>query len=73
MLFAPKIRLLTSAATLLEHTRCFANFGSVAIQIGRIGALAPDRRTDLARLGVRAMIGGLLACYLTVTVVGILI
>jgi len=51
----------------------FANFGSVAIQIGGIGALAPDRRSDLARLGIRAMIGGLLACYLTATVVGILI
>ena len=51
----------------------FANFGSVAIQIGGIGALAPDRRGDLARLGIRAMVGGLLACYLTATVVGILI
>ena len=51
----------------------FANFGSVAIQIGGIGALAPDRRADLARLGIRAMIGGLLACYLTATVVGLLI
>ena len=51
----------------------FANFGSVAVQIGGIGALAPDRRPDLARLGIRAMIGGLLACYLTATIVGILI
>ncbi len=51
----------------------FANFGSVAIQIGGIGSLAPNRRSDLARLGIRAMIGGLLACYLTATVVGILI
>jgi CNT family concentrative nucleoside transporter len=51
----------------------FANFGSIAIQIGGIGALAPNRRGDLAALGVRAMIGGLLASYLTATVVGILI
>ena len=51
----------------------FANFSSIAIQIGGIGALAPERRNDLARLGLRAMIGGLLACYLTATVVGILI
>ena len=59
---------------LATYARCgFANFGSVAIQIGGIGALAPDRRSDLARLGIRAMIGGLLACYLTATVVGILI
>jgi len=51
----------------------FANFGSIAIQIGGIGALAPNRRADLARLGVRSMIGGLLACYITASIVGILI
>lgn len=51
----------------------FANFSSIAIQIGGIGALAPSRRNDLARLGLRAMIGGLLACYLTATVAGILL
>jgi CNT family concentrative nucleoside transporter len=50
----------------------FANFSSVAIQIGGIGALVPERRDDIARLGLRAMFGGLLACYLTATVVGIL-
>jgi len=50
----------------------FANFTSIAIQIGGIGALVPERRADLARLGLRAMVGGLLACYLTATVVGIL-
>lgn len=50
----------------------FANFGSIAIQIGGIGGLAPTRRVDLAQLGVRSMIGGLLACYLTATIVGIL-
>ena len=50
----------------------FANFSSIAIQIGGIGALAPTRRADLARLGLRAMFGGLIACYLTATVVGIL-
>ncbi len=51
----------------------FANFASIAIQIGGIGSLAPGRRADLAKLGLRAMIGGLLACYLTATVVGILL
>lgn len=50
----------------------FANFSSIAIQIGGIGALVPERRADLAKLGLRAMIGGLIACYLTATVVGIL-
>jgi CNT family concentrative nucleoside transporter len=51
----------------------FANFGSVAIQIGGIGSLAPSRRVDLARLGLRAMLGGLLACYMTACVVGVLL
>jgi CNT family concentrative nucleoside transporter len=51
----------------------FANFASIAIQIGGIGALAPERRNDLAKLGLRAMIGGLLSCYLTATIAGILI
>jgi len=50
----------------------FANFSSIAIQIGGIGALVPERRADLAKLGLRAMLGGLIACYLTATVVGIL-
>ena len=50
----------------------FANFASVALQIGGIGTLAPGRRADLAKLGLRAMVGGLLACYLTATVAGLL-
>ena len=60
--------------TLATYALCgFANFTSIAIQIGGIGSLAATRRRDLARLGLRAMVGGLLACYLTATVVGILI
>lgn len=51
----------------------FANLASVAIQIGGIGALAPGRRTDLAQLGARAMVGGLLACYLTACMAGLLL
>jgi len=50
----------------------FANFASVAIQIGGISTLVPERRVDLAKLGLRAMVGGLLACYLTATVAGLL-
>ena len=50
----------------------FANFASVAIQIGGISTLVPERRADLAKLGLRAMGGGLLACYLTATVAGLL-
>jgi CNT family concentrative nucleoside transporter len=51
----------------------FANFGSIGIQIGGIGGLAPGRQADLARLGMRAMIGGLLACFMTACVAGMLI
>lgn len=51
----------------------FANFGSIAVQIGGIGALAPERRRDLATYGLRAMIGGIITCYLTATIAGILI
>lgn len=51
----------------------FANFGSIAIQIGGIGGMAPERRSDIARLGFRAMIGGLLASCMTAAVAGILI
>ncbi len=59
--------------TLATYALCgFANFASIAIQIGGIGALAPERRGELAALGLRAMLGGLLACYMTATVVGIL-
>jgi len=51
----------------------FANFGSIAIQLGGIGGLAPSRRHDLARIGLRAMIGGVLAANMTATVAGLLI
>ncbi len=50
----------------------FANFSSIAIQIGGIGALAPERRGELAQLGFKSMIGGLLACYSTAAIVGLL-
>jgi concentrative nucleoside transporter, CNT family len=51
----------------------FANFSSIAIQIGGIGSLAPSRRGDLARLGMRAMIAGTLANFLTATIAGMLL
>ncbi|MCU0612408.1 MAG: NupC/NupG family nucleoside CNT transporter [Candidatus Eisenbacteria bacterium] len=51
----------------------FANFGSIAIQIGGIGGIAPGRRHDLARLGLRAMIGGTLAANMTATIAGMLV
>ena len=51
----------------------FSNFSSIAIQIGGIGGMAPERRKDLARLGLRAMIGGSLACFMTACVAGLLV
>ena len=51
----------------------FANFSSIAIQIGGIGSLAPTRRSDLARLGLRAMLAGTLANFLTATIAGMLL
>ena len=51
----------------------FANFSSVGMQIGGIGTLAPGRRADLARIGLKALICGTLASYLSATIAGILV
>lgn len=51
----------------------FANLSSIGIQIGGIGALAPDRRADLVRLGPRAMLGGAMACWMTGCIAGMLV
>ncbi len=51
----------------------FANFSSIGIQIGGLGSVAPGRRSDLAKIGVRAMFGGALASFMTATVAGILL
>lgn len=59
---------------ILTYALCgFANFSSIGIQVGGIGALAPERRSDIAKLGFRALIGGSLAAFMTATVAGILI
>ena len=50
----------------------FANFSSIAIQLGGIGGLAPNRRSDIARLGLRAVLGGTLATMMTATIAGVL-
>ncbi|MGH7553301.1 MAG: NupC/NupG family nucleoside CNT transporter [Longimicrobiales bacterium] len=51
----------------------FSNFSSIAIQIGGIGGIAPTRRGDLARLGLRAMVAGSLATFMTATIAGMLV
>ena len=61
------------AITIATYSLCgFANFSSISIQIGGIGALAPERRQDLSRLGLRAMLGGALASSMTGAIAGIM-
>jgi CNT family concentrative nucleoside transporter len=60
--------------TIATYALCgFANFSSIGIQIGGIGALAPERRSDLARLGLRALLAGTFANFLTACIAGILL
>lgn len=67
-------QLSVRTSTILTYALCgFSNFGAIAIQIGGIGGLAPERRADLARLGLRAMVGGAIACCITGCVAGILL
>ena len=65
---------LTPKALLIStYALCgFANFSSIAIQIGGIGGLAPNRRSDIARLGLTAVLGGTLATMMTATIAGVL-
>ena len=68
------VQLSQRSINILTYALCgFANFGSIGIQLGGIGGIAPDRRSELARLGLRAMIGGTLAAMMTGCVAGILL
>ena len=68
-----KERISDRSYIIATYALCgFANFGSIAIQIGGIGGLVPSRREDFAKYGLRAMIGGTLAGYMTATIAGIL-
>jgi CNT family concentrative nucleoside transporter len=67
-----ELELTQRSATLAAYALCgFANFASIGIQLGGIGALAPERRRDLASLALRAMFGGALASWTTATVAGV--
>jgi CNT family concentrative nucleoside transporter len=69
-----KATLDPKSFTIATFALCgFANFSSIGIQIGGIGALAPNRRHDLARLGLRAMFAGTLANFMTATIAGLLL
>jgi concentrative nucleoside transporter, CNT family len=71
---AIKSTLDPRSVTIATFALCgFANFSSIGIQIGGIGALAPNRRHDLARLGLRAMFAGTLANFMTATIAGFLL
>ncbi len=61
-------------AIIASYALCgFANFASIGIQIGGLGGIAPERRKDFAKLGLKAMFGGAIASWLTATIAGILI
>jgi concentrative nucleoside transporter, CNT family len=65
--------LSAKSITIASFALCgFANFGSIAIQLGGIGALVPDRKADLARLGFKAMICGTMASYISASLAGII-
>jgi concentrative nucleoside transporter, CNT family len=71
---AKQLALDPRSFTIATYALCgFANFASIAIQVGGIGSLAPERRSEMARFGFRAMLGGLLAAYMTASLAGLLL
>ncbi|HPA02086.1 MAG TPA: nucleoside transporter C-terminal domain-containing protein, partial [Chiayiivirga sp.] len=69
----PGLALTNQGALIATYALCgFANFSSIAIQIGGIGGLAPSRRQDLARFGLRAVLGGSIATFMTATIAGVI-
>lgn len=72
----PKVSgyLSDKSKIIVTYALCgFANFASIGIQIGGIGAIAPHRRKVLAEFGIKALIGGTIACFLTATIAGMLV
>jgi len=68
---AQKATLDPRSFTIATFALCgFANLGSIGMQIGGIGALVPERRNDLARLGVRAMLAGTMANLISASIAG---
>ncbi|KAF1080115.1 MAG: Nucleoside permease NupC [Candidatus Rifleibacterium amylolyticum] len=68
------VQLAMRSRIILSYALCgFANLGSIGIQLGGIGGIAPARRGDLAKLAFRALIAGSFACFLTANIAGILI
>jgi len=74
MLGPLKGHIAARSVTIATYALCgFANFSSIGIQIGGIGALAPSRKQDLARLGIRALLAGTMANYLAAAIAGLLL
>ncbi|WP_222615412.1 NupC/NupG family nucleoside CNT transporter [Persicimonas caeni] len=74
MLADPNVQLSGRSVIIATYALCgFANFGSIGIQLGGIGGIAPGRKKDLAQIALRAMIGGTLAAFMTATVAGVLV
>jgi CNT family concentrative nucleoside transporter len=72
--FGSGLEISPKAAVMLTYCLLgFANFSSIAIQIGGIGGLAPERRGDIAKLGLRAMIAGNLAAFMSASIAGMLV
>ena len=68
-----KVIISERSEVILTYALCgFSNFGAIGIQLGGIGPLAPNRKSELAQLGLRAMLGGMLACCMTACVAGIM-
>ena len=74
ILLDPEIVLSERSIIIATYALCgFANFGSIGIQLGGIGGIAPSRKQDLAKIALKAMIGGTIAAFMTATIAGILI
>jgi CNT family concentrative nucleoside transporter len=71
----PDSTVKLSRRTVRDHDLClcgFANFSSIGIQIGGLGGMAPERQSDIARLGLRAMLGGTLVNCMMGCIAGVL-
>lgn len=68
------VHLSERSVIILSYALCgFANFSSIAIQVGGIGAMAPDRKKDLSQLGMKALIGGTLSSFMTASMAAVIL
>ena len=69
-----KAELADRSVVIATFALCgFANFGSVAIAIGGVGAIIPKRRAELAQIGLKTMLGGAIASFMTATIAGMMV